>query len=296
MKKKIVIAGGTGFIGGYLSERFREDGFEVLIIARGREHISWEDKHALSAALESATLLLNLAGKPITSKFTDRNKKALIASRVSTTETLGQAVQRCTQPPSTWINASGAHIYGTGDQRPHTESDIANHSFFLAVMASQWEDAFFKFHLPATKQVAFRTSIVLGKNGGVLQPYIRLARLGLGGRQGNGRQKFSWIHIEDYYQIIGFILNKPEISGPVNICSPDPVNNETLMHTLRKVMHMPVGIPAPEFAIKLGTGIMGIESDLVLKSLWVMPKVLIEAGYTFQYPDLEGALFNIIKD
>jgi uncharacterized protein (TIGR01777 family) len=295
MKQVVVIAGGTGFIGSYLSQRFRADGFEVKIIARGKNNISWDDLQAITTGLEAASILINLAGKPITSRFTEKNKKELIGSRVSTTEKLGQAIRNCNQPPPIWINASGAHIYGTEDSRPHTEQDDADDSFFLALMAKKWEEAFFRFHLPHTRQVAFRTAIVLGKNGGVLQPYINLTKFGLGGKQGNGKQKFSWVHIEDYYQLILFVAGNPTLKGPVNICSPEVVSNEVLMETLRKVMNVPLGIPAPSFAIQMGAALMGIEPDLILKSLWVLPKTLTEANYPFRYQHLQEALEDIIR-
>lgn len=295
MKQIAVIAGGTGFIGSYLSKRFQTDGFEVKIIARGKGNISWDDPKALTDCMEGASILVNLAGKPITAKFTEQNEKELISSRVSTTEKLGHAIGKCQHPPSLWVNASGAHIYGTGDSRPHTESDPADHDFFLAVMAQKWEEAFFHFHLPQTRQIAFRTAIVLGKDGGVLQPYIRLTKFGLGGRQGDGKQKFSWVHIEDYYQMLRFVAAQQQISGPVNICSPEVVTNQVLMGTLRKVMRMPLGLPAPAFLIKAGTTVMGIESDLVLKSLWVLPKRLTEADYPFRYQHLQEALEDIIR-
>lgn len=295
MKQKVVIAGGTGFIGTYLAGRFEQDGFDVKIIGRGKGNISWDDQASLIEALEASELLINLAGKPITGRFTEHNKKELINSRISTTQKAGNAIRNCSIAPKLWINASGAHIYGTGDTRPHTENDADDDQFFLAIMSKKWEDAFFIYQLPQTRQIAFRTSIVLGKNGGALQPFINLTRFGLGGKQGNGQQKFSWIHIEDYYRIIRFLIDKKEISGPVNICSPDPVSNEVMMQTLRKVMNMPVGIPAPEFAIKIGTSILGVESDLVLKSLWVLPKVLTDAAYPFRYPVLQEALEDIIK-
>lgn len=294
MNKHVVIAGGTGFIGSYLLRRFREDGSTVQIIARGKGYISWEDSAAITRALDAADLLINLAGKPITAKFTEENKKELIGSRVATTQKLGEALMKCTSPPELWLNASGAHIYGTDDSYPHTERDKTDNSFFLAQMAQVWEEAFFAFHKEGTRQVALRTSIVLGKGGGVLQPYINLTRLGLGGTQGGGAQKFTWIHIEDYYQILLFLAGHPAVSGPVNICSPQAVTNEALMRSLRRQMHMPVGVPAPSWLIKIGTGILGIESDLVLKGLWALPEVLQENGFLFRFPDVDSALKDIL--
>jgi uncharacterized protein (TIGR01777 family) len=295
MRNKVVIAGGTGFIGQYLQNRFEDDGYEVLIISRQNGHISWQDRAGINTALENAEVLINLAGKPINTRFSIQNKIDLIDSRVKTTETLGELMVQCQNPPKVWLNASGAHIYGTDDLIVHTEKDKPDNTFFPAIMAQKWEIAFNKFKLPQTRKVALRISIVLGKNGGVLQPFVNLTKLFLGGQQGSGLQKFSWIHLEDFYQIIQFVASHKNIEGPINLCSPEIVNNKELMSTLRKVLHRPFGIPAPSFGIKIGALLLGIESDLILKSLSVYPQKLIEAGYIFKYPKLEFALKNILK-
>jgi uncharacterized protein len=295
MHKKIVIAGGTGFIGQYLKKRFEEDGYRVIIISRQKNHVSWDDRSALIDAIEDSEMLINLAGKAINTRFTEQNKIDLVDSRVHTTNLLGQALQNCKTPPSVWFNASGAHIYGTSDTKAHTEEDPLDSSFFPAIMAQKWEDALNQFELPKTRKVALRISIVLGKNDGVLQPLILLTKMLLGGKQGTGRQKFSWLHIEDFYQIVRFVASNSNISGAVNLCSPELVDNASLMHTLRKVMKIPFGLPAPEFGIKIGARLMGIEPDLVLKSLSVYPQKLLSAGYQFKYPKLKDALEEIIK-
>ncbi|MCC6185734.1 MAG: TIGR01777 family protein [Chitinophagaceae bacterium] len=295
MQQKVVIAGGTGFIGHFLNKKFTEDGYQVVIISRQKEHVSWQNNSSIVAALEGAAMLINLAGKPINTIFSPKNKAALISSRVDTTLALGNALLACKKPPSIWLNASGAHIYGTSDGKAHTEADPADHSFFPAIMAKEWEDALYETQLPNTRKVALRISIVLGKNGGVLQPFIMLAKLLLGGKQGSGRQKFSWVHLEDFYQIILFIATQKTIEGAVNICAPEVVDNAQLMRTLRKTMKVPFGIPAPAFGIKIGARIMGIEPDLILKSLSVFPQKLLAAGYTFRYPTLAMAMKQILK-
>lgn len=295
MKKKIVLAGGTGFIGQYLYEQFRNSGYEVIIVSRQQGHVNWDDTPALIHALESADMLINLAGKPISSRFSEANKKALIESRVSTTLTLGAALQQCRHPPVLWLNASGAHIYNASLQHAATESDPADGTSFPALMAQAWEKAFFSFQLPATRQVALRISIVLGKGGGVLQPYLRLARLGLGGRQGNGRQLFSWIHIEDFFRVLLFIREQQDIAGVVNLAAPESVSNSRVMQQIRKTLGVPFGLPAPEWAIRTGGLLLGIEPELILDSLWVYPARLSETGYTFHHPTLESALQQIIS-
>lgn len=295
MKRKVVIAGGTGFIGQYLSQRFEEDGYTVNIISRQKEHINWDDQEGISRALEGAYMLINLAGKPIKTKFTAQNQKDLILSRTSTTTQLGNAVAACKQAPEIWFNASGAHIYGTSQEQIHTELDPLDTSFFPAVMAAAWEQAFFSFDCTTTRQIALRIGIVLGKDGGVLAPYLQLSKWGLGGTQGNGQQAFSWIHLEDFYRSLLFMAKQEGIAGPVNIVSPQAIPNRILMQCIRKTIGMPIGLPAPSLGIKLGAAIMGIESDLILKGLYVYPKVLIDAGFSFKYAQIDEALHAILK-
>lgn len=295
MKRKVVLAGGTGFIGQYLSQRFEEDGYTVKIISRQQEHIHWDDHTGIVNALEGAYLLINLAGKPIKTTFTEQNKRELILSRTSTTTQLGKAIEACQQAPEIWFNASGAHIYGTSQAQIHTEQAPLDNSFFPALMAAAWEQAFFSFDLKTTRQIALRIAIVLGKDGGVLAPYLQLSKWGLGGKQGNGLQEFSWIHLEDVYQSLLFMAAHPTIKGPVNLASPEPIPNKILMKSIRKALGMPIGLPAPSLGIKVGAALMGIESDLILKGLYVYPKALIDAGYTFRYGQIDEALAAILK-
>lgn len=296
MKGRIVIAGGTGFVGSYLRGRFQEDGFTVVCVGRGSgADVRISDTPALVAALEGSALLINLAGKPITTRFTEANKTLLISSRVETTRRLAEALRLCGKGPELWINASGAHIYGTGDEQPHTEQSPVTHDFFLAQMGAAWESALFDAGMPEIRKIALRISVVLGKDGGALQPFLRLARLGLGGTQGSGKQWFSWIHIEDIYGIIRFAMEHPELSGPVNTTAPNPLRNADFMKRVRRAVGMPIGIPAPGFGIQMGAMLLGIESDIILKSLYVLPKKLDQAGYAFRYPDIDSALADIVS-
>lgn len=295
MNGKIVISGATGFVGSYLTTRFRDDGFEVVRVGRGANaDVSITDQPALVAALEGSLLLVNLAGKPITTRFTESNKKELIESRVETTRQLGTAIALCKQQPELWVNASGAHIYGTDDQIPHTENSPVADNFFLASMGAAWESALFKADVPAVRKIALRISVVLGRDGGALQPFLRLAKFGLGGTQGSGKQWFSWIHIEDIYRVIRFAMEHNEVSGPVNTSAPNPLRNKDFMKEVRAAVGMPLGIPAPEFGIRIGAAILGIESDIILKSLYVIPEKLNDLGFSFRYPTLKEALGEIV--
>ena len=153
---------------------------------------------------------------------------------------------------------------------------------------------FFDFQLTNTRQIALRTAIVLGKDGGVMTPLKKLVQFGLGGRQGKGNQMFSWVHIEDVYQVILFLIKHENLKGIFNCSSPNPVTNQILMKTLRNVMHVKVGLPSPEWLLKQGALLIRTETELILKSRWVLPDRLLNAGYTFTYPYLQQALEAIV--
>jgi uncharacterized protein (TIGR01777 family) len=141
-----------------------------------------------------------------------------------------------------------------------------------------------------------RMAIVLGKDGGVIKPFTNLVRFGLGGIQGNGKQMFSWIHIEDLFSIILFMQSHKELKGVFNCSAPNPIDNKTLMKTFRQVMKVRIGLPSPAWLLKIGAVIIKTETELILKSRWVIPEKILEAGYTFKYPTLEAALKNILNN
>lgn len=292
--KKVVIAGGTGFIGSYLAKRFSETGYQVLIVSRNPEHVSWKPID-LTEAFENAEIVINLAGKSINCLYTEENKKAIIDSRVNTTIWIGNSILACKKPPKLWINASATGIYKSSVDYAMTEDETELGTGFLADVVHQWEKVFFGFRLTGTRKIALRTSVVLGKKGGALAPLAWLSRLGLGGRQGDGNQMFSWIHVEDYFRIIQFISVNESLSGVVNCTSPDPVSNTRFMHSVRKAVRIPAGITAPEFAVRLGAKIIGIEPELILNSTYVIPKRLIDSGYKFIFPDTDKALTDLLR-
>lgn len=291
---KIVIAGGTGFVGKYLNAKFLSLGYEVQIIARS-QGISWDDKSAIIQALEHADLLINLAGKSVNCRYNEKNKAAIFSSRTKTTKILGEAVLACQNPPKLWINSSTATIYRHAEDRPMPEKNGEIGSGFSVEVAKLWEKTFFDFDLPDTRQVALRMAIVLGSDGGVMVPFKNLVRFGLGGRQGNGKQKFSWIHIEDLFRMIRFLQDNPHLKGVYNCASPNPVDNDSLMRILRKEMNAKIGLPSPAWLLKLGAIFIGTETELVLKSRWVIPEKLLEAGFQFKFITLTEAIKNILK-
>lgn len=291
---KIVIAGGTGFVGQYLSKRFQIMGYQVILVGRQKGNIPWTDTDAISAALEHAEMLINLAGKSVNCRYNASNKAQIFSSRTETTSILGKAIENCSQPPTLWLNASTATIYRHAEDRPMTESSGEIGTGFSVEVAKKWEKTFFDFHLPHTRQVALRMAIVLGADGGVIQPFKNLVRFGLGGIQGNGDQYFSWIHIEDLFQIILFIQKHHEIDGVINCASPNPITNKTFMETFRSIMHRKIGLPSPKWLLEIGALLIGTETELLLKSRWVIPERLAGSGFGFQFPTIGKALDDIL--
>lgn len=294
MTRKVVLAGGTGFIGQYVEKRLTALGIEVKIISRQSPHIAWDDHQGIVQALDGAEMVINLAGKSVNCRYNEQNKREIMNSRIETTQILGNAILDCAHPPALWINSSTATIYRHAEDRPMTETKGEIGSGFSVDVAKAWEDAFFSFSLPHTRQAALRIAIVLGPGGGVMTPFKNLVRFGLGGHQGSGKQMFSWIHVEDLFQIILFIQEWESLEGVFNCTSPNPVTNRELMATMRKVMHRKGGLPASTWMLNLGARVIRTEPELVLKSRWVIPNRLIKEGFMFKYGRLEQALQHIL--
>ncbi len=293
--RKIVIAGGTGFVGQYLSERFQTLGYQVIVIGRRQGNILWTDRSGISDALENAEMLINLAGKSVNCRYNEKNKAEIFSSRTKTTTILGELIAGCTNPPKLWLNSSTATIYRHAEDRPMTESSGEIGTGFSVDVAKLWEKTFFDFKLEKTRQVALRMAIVLGEDGGVILPFKNLVRAGLGGIQGNGQQYFSWIHIEDLFQIILFLKDHADMDGVVNCAAPHPVTNKTFMVTFRQVMNCKIGLPSPKWLLEIGAAFIGTETELLLKSRWVLPEKLENSGFTFRFPSISSALQDILQ-
>ncbi|TWT01616.1 TIGR01777 family oxidoreductase [Planomicrobium sp. CPCC 101079] len=294
MERKVIIAGGTGFIGRYFEKRFLEEGYEVYIISRQEKHLSWLDHTGIVAALDGADMLINLAGKSVNCRYNKRNKEEILESRIETTQILGNAMYACENAPPLWINSSSATIYRHAKDRPMTESTGEIGTGFSVEVAKAWEQSLFAFKLPRTRQIALRTAIVLGEDGGVMNPYLNLVRFGLGGVQGPGDQMFSWIHIEDLYRIVLFLQDQPHLKGIFNCSSPHPVSNRVLMTELRKQANRALGFRAPAWMLEMGAAMIRTETELVLKSRWVLPERLQKEGFEFRYETLDKALEHIM--
>jgi len=289
---KIIIAAGTGFLGKNLEKYFMDKGHEVYILTRNPKRTNefyWDGKTlgVWKDLLESADVLINLAGKSVDCRYTDKNKQEIYSSRIESTKVLQQAFDRCNQKPKIWLNASSATIYIHSENHLNTEENgIVGDDFSMNICKS-WEKEFFKQETENVRKVALRTSIVLGNNGGAFPKLKMITRLGLGGKQGRGNQNISWIHVEDFCRAVEYIIDHESISGPVNVTAPHPLPNESFMKKLRKAVKIPFGLNASVWQLELSSLFLGTETELLLKSRNVYPQKLIDSGFKFLYPDVE---------
>lgn len=302
--KKLIIAAGTGFLGNVLVDHFKDIVDEIVILTRGTQqskenvrYVNWDAKTMGSwiQELESAEVLINMTGKSVDCRYHQKNKDLILSSRVDSTEILGKAIAGCSHPPRVWLNSSTATIYRHSLDKEMDEENGEIGNGFSVNVATAWETAFFSASTPKTRKIALRTSIVLGKKGGALQPILNLVKIGFGGKQGTGNQKFSWIHEKDFARSLEFLVNNPSIEGPVNIVTPKPTTNKILMKTLQKVIRAPFGIPLPKFLLEIGARIIKTETELILKSRNVIPRKLSDSGFQFEHPTLENALQQLTK-
>jgi uncharacterized protein len=315
-QKKIIIAGGTGFIGQEMIRYFGKDN-KIVVLTRqlqgarnNRNHYSsltdedlahtsfekWDGKTVGDwvQSIEHADLLVNLAGKSVNCRYNEVNKKEIFDSRTDAVKAIGLAIRQCKNPPKLWINASSATIYRHAVDRPQDEYTGEFHEDFSVQVCQRWERTFFEQLSPYTRKVALRMAITLGP-GGILIPYFNLLKFALGGRQGSGGQMFSWIHCEDLFRIMEWVEMRSEMEGIYNSSSPHPVSNREFMSMLRRATGHLVGLPAPEWMLRLGAPVIGTEIELVLKSRWVLPTRLLESGFQFKFPLLKDAFADIIS-
>lgn len=295
---KIIIAAGTGFLGKNLEEYFTGKGEEVYILTRnpGRNNeIRWdartlgEWKHVL----ENADVLINLTGKSVDCRYTEKNKKEIYTSRIESTKVLQEAIDQCIHKPKIWLNASSATIYTHSETHLNTEENGIIGDDFSMNICKSWEKEFFRVENEITRKTALRTSIVLGNNGGAFTKLKMITKAGLGGKQGRGTQKVSWIHIDDFCRAVDFIIENEKISGVVNVTAPNPLPNEEFMRKLRNRMNIPFGLNAQVWQLEIASIFLQTETELLLKSRNVYPEKLIQKSFTFNYPDIEAAFQDL---
>ena len=316
--KKIIIAGGTGFIGQAIAKYFGQVN-DIVILTRQTSntknnfysnklvcaadgyhvrYLKWDGKHTekhWANEIDGADIIINLAGKSVNCRYTKKNKQEIFESRVNATKALGEAIRNSTIPPKLWINAASATIYRHAEDKPQNEYSGEIENDFSIQVCKRWEETFSTQRTPFTRKVALRMAITLGA-GGVIVPFFNLLKFGLGGRQGSGKQMVSWVHVEDVCRTIEWAYNNSAIEGVFNCCSPNPVSNSVFMQTLRKITNHKIGLPAFTLLLKLGAPLIGTETELILKSRWVVPTKLLQAGFRFKYANLGEALKEIVSN
>lgn len=303
--KRIVIAGGGGFLGQVLARHFSEKAWEVVVLSReatpkekvGR-FVQWDAKGngPWTQELEGADVLVNLCGKSVNCRYHRRNREAILASRIQPTVTLAEAIKPLEKPPAVWLNAASATLYRHSLETPMDDYTGEHGTGFSVEVCREWEAAFFANALPQTRRVALRTSMVLGNAQNSVYPILaRLAKLGLGGKISHGEQMVSWIHELDFARAVAFIIDEPEIAGVINVTAPAPVKNTLFMRQLRNALAVPFGIPHFKPMLEVAAWLMRTETELTLKSRYVVPAKLLERRFIFRYPFIDEAFAALAK-
>ena len=309
---KIVLPGGSGQVGRLLTRAFVRDGHEVVTLSRGSEQIqgarviTWDGRTVgpWKNALERADAVINLAGRSVNCRYTARNRREIIDSRVASTRAVGAAIRQAVDPPRVWLQASTATIYAHRLDAPNDEATGilggdepgAPETWRFSIgVAKQWERALEEsLPLPATRTVLLRSAVVLSPDrGGIFDVLLGLVRHGLGGTVGDGRQYVSWIHEGDFVRAVRRLIEREHFTGPVILAAPNPLPNAEFMRVLRAAWGTRIGLPAPALLLELGTALMRTESELVLKSRRVMPGRLLADGFAFEFPHWPSAAADL---
>lgn len=304
---RIVIAGGSGFLGTVLSRHFAEAGWEVVVLARKPRlsqivrTVVWDGETVglWARELEGAVALVNLAGRSVNCRYHTRNRRLILDSRINSTRVLGEAIARCANPPRVWLNSSTATIYRhtfgpAWDESGEIGATPEAKDAFSVEVATAWERVFSEARMPGTRRIAMRSAMVLGHGGNSIFPVMKLlVRSGLGGAMGGGRQFVSWIHEHDFCRAVEWLIAHDELSGAINVAAPNPVTNREMMRTLCKVCRIPFGLPAPRCTLEVGAFLLRTETELIIKSRRVVSARLPKSGFQFHFSRIEDAFQDL---
>ena len=308
--RRIILAGGSGFLGKILRGHFLKQGCEVVVFTRSPQGASGESRESCwdgrslgewARELDGADVLINLAGRSVDCRYHTRNRKLMMNSRVDSTRVLGEAIARCANPPKIWLNSSTATIYKhtfgpAWDENGEIGATPEAQDAFSIEVAAAWEREFNMAQTPRTRKVALRTAMVFGHGANSVFPVLcRLARFGLGGYMASGRQYVSWIHEADLCRAIEWLIEHDGFTGPVNVAAPNPVTNSEMMAMVRELCGVPFGLPAAAWMLEVGAFFLRTETELIIKSRRVVPGHLLSNGFVFCFPELRPALEDLCK-
>jgi uncharacterized protein (TIGR01777 family) len=309
---KIVIPGGTGQVGSLLARRFARDGHQVVLFSRrnrnaARNIISWDGETIQSWAdeIDGADVVINLAGRSVNCRYNPENRRQMIDSRVNSTRAVGEAIAAARKPPGVWLQMSTATIYAHRYDAPNddvtgiiggSEPNAPDTWKFSIDVATAWERAANEAVTPKTRKVLMRSAMVMSPDrDGIFDTLLGLVNKGVGGTAGDGRQYISWIHERDFVRSAYWLIEHEDLSGPVNLASPNPLPNKEFMRILRKAAGVKIGLPAMKWMLEIGAVLMKTETELILKSRRVVPKRLTDARFEFEFENWEEAARDLIK-
>ena len=307
---KVVLPGGTGHVGQHLIEHFSVKGWETVVLTRRPTetyHRAWDGRTLGDWAkeLEGADLLVNLAGRSVNCRYTKTNLRQMMDSRVESTRVLGEAISGAADPPKVWMNSSTATIYAHRFDQANDETtghiggnepDVPRYWDYSIKIAQAWEEAFFAADTPKTRKIALRSAMVMSEvPGSVFMVLVGLAKKGLLGRFGDGRQYVSWIHEDDFTRAIDFLFERQDLDGVFNLAAPEPRQSVKFNAILREAVGVKIGLPAPKWMLEIGAAVMGSDTELLLKSRNVVPGRLVSEGFEFKFPNWSSAAKDLTK-
>ena len=308
---RVVLPGGSGQVGTLLARAFQRKGHDVVVLSRRPEAAPWRvvawdaaGNGDWSREVDGADVVINLAGRNVNCRYTPRNMDEILRSRVDSTRAVGEAISRADRPPRVWLQASTATIYAHRYDAANDditgriggrEPDVPAYWAFSIRVATEWEKALADADVPRTRRVAMRSAMVMSPDrGGIFDTLMTLVRRGLGGRAGDGRQYMSWVHDEDFVNAVDWLIDH-DIEGAVNIMSPYPLPQAEFMRILRQAAGVPIGLPATTLMLQIGAVFMRTDTELILKSRRVFPRRLLDAGFTFRFPQWRDAAHDLIS-
>lgn len=308
---KIVIAGGTGQLGGILAKALRARGDHVVVLGRNRASdarvVAWDGRTIgpWAGEIDGADVVVNLAGRSVNCRYTRANLDAMMSSRVDSTRAVGLAIANAARPPRVWLQMSTATIYAHRFDAPNDEAtgriggeeaDVPGYWRFSVDIARAWEQALHDANTPRTRRVALRTAMVMSPDpAGIFDVLLGLVRAGLGGPIAGGRQFVSWIHDLDFVRAIELLIARDDLDGPINLAAPNPLVQRDFMAALRTAWGRRIGLPATTWMAGIGAFLLRTDTELLLKSRRVVPARLLEAGLRFEFPDWPAAARDLVE-
>ncbi|GGN84048.1 NAD-dependent epimerase [Actinoplanes lobatus] len=307
---KVIIPGGTGQVGTILDRALTAEGHDVVVLTRspkGERQVYWDGSTpgAWIREIDGSDVVINLAGRSVSCRYTQQNLEAMMNSRVESARVVGDAIAEAARPPRIWLQMSTATIYAHrcdaandefGGLIGGNEHGVPGYWAYSVEIAQNWEAAQEQAVTPHTRKVALRSAMVMSPDrGGVFDVLSRLARLGLGGPVAGGRQYVSWIHDHDFVRAIRFLIEHDDLEGAVNLAAPGPLPQREFMRELRSAWRIPVGLPATTWMAEIGAFALRSDTELLLKSRRVVPGRLADAGFIFDHPHWQTAAADLTQ-